>query len=79
MAFDTKQFSIKKEEVATAKWLGPKDDSSLAKLLGLFRREKWRGQLQINYVGNGGINDVVFTERPSKMTEDGSAEVIPEK
>lgn len=72
MVFDSKQFQVKKSEVAIAKWLGSKDDDTLAELLKLFRRELWKGQLQINYVGNGGINDVIFTEKPSPMrvTED---------
>lgn len=68
--FNSKQFEIKREDQAIAKWTGPKDDETLAQLLALFRRERWRGQLVINYPGNGGINDVVFTERKTpRFTE----------
>lgn len=63
--FDTKQFVIRKEQVAVAQWTGEKDDKTLAQLLALFRREKWRGQFQINYPGNGGVQSVIFTEKPS--------------
>jgi hypothetical protein len=68
--FDTKQFVIKKESVAVARWTGEKDDLTLSQLLALFRREKWRGQFQINYPGNGGVQSVVFTEKPSAMKGD---------
>ena len=61
--FDSKQFEIKREDQAIARWTGPKDDETLAQLLELFRREKWRGQLVVNYSGNGGVSDIVFTER----------------
>jgi hypothetical protein len=71
--FNSKQFQVirkKAREYALAKWTGPKDDDTLSELLKLFRREKWRGQLRVDYPGNGGINDVVFTEQPSKMDAD---------
>jgi hypothetical protein len=68
--FDTKQFVIKKESVAVARWTGEKDDLTLSQLLALFRREKWRGQFQINYPGNGGIQSVIFTEKPSATKTD---------
>lgn len=65
MVFDSKQFQIRKDQVAIAKWTGPKDEVTLGELLRLFIRERWRGQLQVNFPGNGGINDIVFTEKPS--------------
>ena len=68
--FDSKQFEVKLQGCAIATWTGPKDDATLGKLLELIRREKWRGQLQINYVGNGGVNTVVFTE-VRRMSEEG--------
>jgi hypothetical protein len=63
------EFDVKMEGHAIAKYLGPKDDNSLAKLLAFHRSEKWRGQLVINYPGNGGINDVVFTEKKRATIE----------
>lgn len=65
--FDTKNFVVKKEETAIARWVGEKDDTTLSRLLDLFRREKWRGQLQINYPGNGGVQSVIFAEKPSAV------------
>ena len=52
--FDSKQFEVKREDQAIARWIGPKDDTTIAQLLDLFRREKWKGQLVISYAGNGG-------------------------
>ena len=60
--FDSKQFDVKLQGHAVATWLGAKDDPTLARLLELIRKEKWRGQLQVNYTGNGGVTNVVFTE-----------------
>lgn len=56
------QFEVKLQGHAIARYLGEKDDASLSALLRFFRREKWRGQLVINWPGNGGVNDIVFTE-----------------
>ena len=73
MEFDPK-FDVKMEAQAIARYVGPKDDSSLGKLVAYFRREKWRGALVINFPGNTGINDVVFTERkPAQFIENGDS------
>lgn len=64
--FDSKQFEIKREDQAIARWTGPKDDATLAQLLDLFRKERWKGQLVVSYSGNGGVSDVVFTERKAR-------------
>ena len=64
--FDSKQFEIKREDQAIARWTGPKDDATLVQLLDLFRKERWRGQLSISYAGNGGVSDIVFTERKAR-------------
>ena len=64
--FDSKQFEIKREDQAIARWTGPRDIETLAQLLTLFIGEKWRGHLQIDFPGNGGVNDVVFTERKTR-------------
>jgi hypothetical protein len=69
--FNSKQFVIKREDMAIAQWRGPKDDETLAQLLSLFRREKWRGQFVVNYVGNGGVNDVIFTEHKQRSLSEG--------
>jgi hypothetical protein len=69
------EFDVKTQGHAIAKYLGPKDDASLAQLLAFFRKEKWRGQLVLNYPGNGGMNDIVFTEvRRATVIENGTAE-----
>jgi len=74
MAFDSKQFEIKREDSAIAKWTGPKDNGTLAELICLFRRENWRGQFVVNFPGNGGVNDVIFTERKLRRVAEGEAE-----
>ena len=70
------EFDVKLQGHAIAKWNGEKDESTIAKLFAFFRREKWRGQFVINFPGNGGVNDVTFTE-VRRMTE--SAEKDSEK
>lgn len=62
------EFDVKLEGRAKAKYIGPKDTTTLARLLDFFRAEKWRGKLEINFPGNGGVNDVVFDE-VRRMTE----------
>ena len=74
--FDSKQFEIKREDQAIAKWTGPKDDATLTQLLNLFRAEKWKGQLVVSYSGNGGVSDVIFTERKTRRVTE-SAENLP--
>jgi hypothetical protein len=64
--FDSKQFEVKREDQAIATWKGPKDAATLAQLIELFLREKWRGQFVVSFPGNGGINDVIFTERKTR-------------
>ena len=66
--FDSKQFEVKLQGHAIAKWLGKKDAATLAQLFSLCLKEKWRGRLEINFPGNGGVTDVVFTE-VRRMTE----------
>lgn len=64
--FDSKQFEIKRSDMAVGTWKGPKDTDTLANLIKLFREEKWRGQFVVNFPGNGGVNDVVFTEHKNR-------------
>ena len=60
--FDSKQFEVKREDQAIARWIGPKDDETIAQLLDLFRREKWKGQLVISMPEMVVVSDVVFTD-----------------
>jgi len=73
--FDSKQFEVKREDQAIAKWVGPKDDVTLGQLLALFRIEKWKGQFTISYSGNGGVSDVVFTERKQRRLAEDAPEL----
>ena len=54
------EFDIKLRGHAIARYRGPKDD--VGKLHEFFRHEKWRGQMIVNYPGNGGVNDIIFDE-----------------
>lgn len=56
----TPQFETKAH--AIARFLGPRDQGTVVNLLQFVIHEKWRGQLVINFTGNGGIQDVVFSE-----------------
>jgi len=74
MAFDSKQFEIKREDLSIATWTGSKDNATLAQLIALFRAEKWRGKLVINFSGNGGVTDIVFTEAKRRRVPDEPSE-----
>lgn len=74
----TPEFSLKMEGRCYARYLGPKDPDSIRELYDFLRREKWRGQLQINMVGNGGVNDIVFDE-VRKITDSGEKGLKIEK
>ena len=41
--FDSKQFEVKREDQAIARWIGPKDDTTIAQLLDLFRQGEVEG------------------------------------
>jgi len=56
------EFDVKLQGHAVAKYLGPKDAISIAKLFEYLRTDRWRGQLVINFPGNSGVNDIIFTE-----------------
>jgi hypothetical protein len=60
--FDTKQFSVRLQGHAIATWLGPRDNATIGRVLDLIRREKWKGQLQVDFGGDGGVSSIIFTE-----------------
>jgi hypothetical protein len=62
------EFDVKLQGHAIAKWEGAKDETTIGKLFTFFRASKWRGRFEVNFPGNGGVNDVVFTEI-RRMTE----------
>jgi hypothetical protein len=69
------EFHLTLQGHAIAKYLGPRSpkdaeyDNHIERLHEFFRAKKWKGQLVINYPGNGGVNDIVFTE-VRRMTEE---------
>ena len=71
------EFDVRLQGHAVAKYLGPKDAISIAKLYEYLRTDKWRGQLVINLPGNSGVNDVIFTEvrRMSESETNGASTV----
>ena len=71
------EFNIKMEGHAFAHFQGPRDSESIKHLLEFIKTEKWRGILRITFVGNGGVNDVIFEEvkRITKAAGDGNIEV----
>lgn len=77
MPFDP-EFDVKLQGHAIAKYLGDKSAANVAQLYQFFREKKWRGKLEINFPGNGGVNDIVFTE-VRRATEDGVIEKVETK
>ena len=69
MASFNPEFSIRMEGRAYARYLGPRDPESIRELFLWCKREKVRGQLQINFTGNGGVTDIILDEK-RRMSED---------
>lgn len=65
--FDPK-FSITMQGRALARYLGPRDPKSIMDLVLWCKRERVRGQLQINF-SQGGVSDIVLDE-VRRMTEE---------
>lgn len=55
-------FDVKLQGHAIATYKGPTDAASMGKLWDYLRKQGWRGQLVCNFPGNGGIQNVIFTE-----------------
>lgn len=60
MSFDPK-FDIKMQGRAIARYLGPRDPESVRSLFEWCKRERVRGQLQINF-NQGGVTDIILDE-----------------
>lgn len=63
-------FSTKATGHVTATFNVPKTPAEIAKVVDWIRGKGWKGCLQINMPGNGGINSVVFAESPKALRED---------
>ena len=65
--FDPK-CDVKLQGRAIAHYRGPKTpkdpeyDNHIGRLHEYLLRNHWQGHLEINYTGNGGVQDVLFTE-----------------
>lgn len=64
------EFDIKSMGHITAEYKGAKTPENMARLYEWIRKEKWRGCLQINFVGNGGVNSIVFAETPKRLLDE---------
>ena len=56
------QMEMKMEGHCRARWTGSKDVKTIAELFEFYRTEGWRGQWVINFPGNGGVTEIIFTE-----------------
>jgi hypothetical protein len=65
------EFEIKATGHVTATFKGTATPAHIANVVEWVKRQQWRGVLQINYVGNGGINSIVFAESPKALKENG--------
>lgn len=59
----TEQFVIHERGKHTlARYTGPRDPESIHSLYIYLRQQQWRGMLNINFTGNGGVTDITFTD-----------------
>lgn len=63
-------FSTKATGHVTATFSGPKTTEEIAKVVDWIRAKGWRGCLQLNLPGNGGVNSVIFAESPKALRDD---------
>ena len=68
MTFDPK-FEIRMQGQVTAEFTGKKTTENIAAVVDWIKAEKWRGCLEINVPGNGGVNTVIFREAPKRLEE----------
>lgn len=65
----TPEFKISMMGGVTAEFTGKKTTENVLAILEWIRREKWMGCLEINVPGNGGLNSIIFREKPKRLTE----------
>ncbi len=65
------EFTIKATGHVVAEFTCDRTSANIAHIFDWIRREKWKGCLQINFPGNGGVNNVVFAESPKPLRENG--------
>lgn len=63
------KFEVKATGHVFAEFVGPKNAESMGNLFDWLKRNKWAGALQINFTGQGGVNSVVFAEKPKRLRE----------
>lgn len=63
------QYKVTKMGHITAEFRGIRTAEDFAALYEWLRSQKWKGALETNFVGNGGVNSVIFREAPSRLVE----------
>lgn len=58
----TSQFALQRGKHTFARYTGPCDEETIRNLYIFIRRVQWRGQLYINFSGNGGVTNIIFTD-----------------
>lgn len=56
------EYTLKMEGRALATFSGPKTAEHLSRIFEFVRLEKWRGQLRVDFGGNGGVSNITFDE-----------------
>lgn len=65
----TPEFQIKIMGGVTAEFTGKKTTENIVNIVEWIKREKWIGCLEINCPGNGGLNSIIFREKPKRLVE----------
>lgn len=53
----------------TATFKGSATPAHIANVVEWIKKRQWRGCLQVNFAGNGGVNSIVFAESPKPLRE----------
>jgi hypothetical protein len=63
MPFEPK-FTVTKAKHISAEFKNIRTPEDFAALYQWLKAQKWRGALETNFAGNGGVNSVIFREHP---------------
>lgn len=63
-------FSTKATGHVTATFKESATPQNIANIVEWIKKQKWKGCLQVNCAGNGGVTSVVFSESPKALRDD---------
>jgi hypothetical protein len=63
------QFTVKATGHVVAEFTCERTSSNIGLIFEWIKREQWKGCLQINFAGNGGVCSIRFAESPKPLRD----------